>query len=150
MSKQSRSQPGAAVPSMPQAIGDGGQTAADWSSTPAAIAAQPTPARANKTIFAILSAVCLLVAAGYIGWAVLRGQSPRNGAGDAAVPVVEGDSASIALLAKQPHVLFQSQSAAHNTDGHRVALSTLDGLSGPRTLTPAQCQRVYYAGGQGL
>ncbi len=54
------------------------------------------------------------------------------------VPVTVGDWASVAT---KPHIVFRN--TASGTGYGQVALAPLDAPDGPRTLTPASCDRVY-------
>jgi hypothetical protein len=94
-------------------------------------------------IFTLLCIVCLAVAGGYAAFAAVRADSAAKRA--LAEPAAAPET--IAAISEQPHLLFlQSQGDAYR----RLALLPLDALDGSRYLTTQQCQRLYFAGGQGL
>ncbi|MGH2350449.1 MAG: hypothetical protein ACRDJN_02400, partial [Chloroflexota bacterium] len=111
------------------------------------------PARWRILIFATLCAVCLAVAGGYIALAAQRA-GPFPGAATTGPPEAAG-SAGISSSAQtldailaEPHVVFRS-TALGDTYG-KVMLAALDHPNGMRYATPLQCERVYFAAGQGL
>lgn len=113
---------------------------------PAVRSAPPLRAPGRVRLFALLAAVCLVAAAGYVGWAVLRQRSaPAVATG---VPVSAGGPSAVAALRDRPHLMFRS-TGGEGAEG-KVALVAASAPGGPRTPTALACDRVYAAGGQGI
>jgi uncharacterized repeat protein (TIGR01451 family) len=94
----------------------------------------PQRARARTWVFAVMVVVLVLAAIGYVAWARLR-DKPQPG----------GDGAAIAPGA--PAVLFQNMA---RTGRGRLAVAALADPDSTRRLADLNCDRVHYAGGQGL
>jgi hypothetical protein len=92
-----------------------------------------------KARLAVFAAIVVLAAVGG-GIYVLRAEREQTHAAGLApqVPVTVGDWASVAA---KPHIVFRN--TATGTGYGQVALVPLDAPDGPRTLTPASCDRVY-------
>ncbi len=125
------------------------------SDTPVAVTSPPDRSARDKRsllvqrpslrawLFGLLCAACFLVAGGYVGLAAQRTElaAKRASAEPASSPE------TLALRSGQPHLLFLQTGG---DDYRRVALVPLEAPDGPRYLTDLQCQRVYFAAGQGL
>jgi hypothetical protein len=79
-----------------------------------------------------------------VALAALRGAAAAREAPTAAV----GDAQALARVSRQPHLVFLS-TAVGDTYG-KVSLAALDAPDGPRYPTPLECERVYFAAGEGL
>jgi hypothetical protein len=111
--------------------------------TPASL--MPTPSR--YLIFAMLSAVCLLFAVGYVAWAALRSSSALADSSIVSVPVTDPDELPVALR-REPHIVFRS--ALGGSQSSPVALMPVSALDGPRSATALECERVHFSGGAGI
>jgi hypothetical protein len=97
--------------------------------------------RRRRTALAALCAGCLTVAVGYTVTAAARAQRQP-----AQTPVSEVPAAT--ALPASPHLLFRSTALGEGYGS--IAAVPLDAPGGPRTLTPLQCERVDFAGGNGV
>jgi hypothetical protein len=97
--------------------------------------------------FSILALACVLVAAGYIGWAALRAQE-QDPASQAGPPSTPADAAGIAKLRAGRSVAFIS--AGMGRDTGKASLLPLDQPAGTRLVTELRCDRIYQAAGRGL
>lgn len=91
----------------------------------------------RKTLFFAICVLCVAGAGAYTLAAALRGQGGLSGQAPAS-------AADLDTVAATPHLVFIDNAT------HHVALVPLAASDGPRYLTPLQCQRVYFAAGQGL
>lgn len=107
---------------------------------PAAAPRASWAGRGRWGVLAALCVACLAVGGGYLGLAARRAAPASS-----AAPV---DAAALAAVAARPHVLFLS-TAVGPTYG-KVALAPLDAPAGERVASALQCDRVYFAGGQGF
>jgi hypothetical protein len=111
-------------------------------------------------IFALLAAVCLMVAVGYTAWTVQRNAS-RVGA-TASLPEVTSNDGNL-IMSTSSHadispsllgasgaspMLFRS-TAVDDTYG-KVGLVPFETSDAARTITTMQCERVHFAAGKGL
>src|SRR5436190_4906528 len=103
-------------------------------------------------LFAVLSAICLVFAVGYVAWAALRHDTTVEGA--AAKEVISVPISAYAggdlttALQKEPQVVFLSTSARSYVGP--VAFLPLGAPGGPRAMSPLVCDRVHFAAGNGL
>ncbi|WP_117210349.1 hypothetical protein [Allorhizocola rhizosphaerae] len=92
-----------------------------------------------KARLAIFAAIVVLAAIGGAIYVLRAEREQTHAAGlPPQVPVTVGDWASVAT---KPHIVFRN--TATGTGYGQVALVPLDASDGPRTLTPASCDRVY-------
>ena len=90
-------------------------------------------------IFALVVTTTLVVGAGYVAWAALRGDSTEVKAG------------TIAAVSADPHVVFQNvRGQAGGKVYAHTALAALDQPSRDRAITGLVCERVYFAADRGL
>ena len=103
-------------------------------------------------LFAALSVVLLLVAAGYIAGAALRDRTTRGAPiaapAETADAVAAGSAAASAALRGGRQILFRGEPFA-DVNGH-LALAPLDAPEESRLITPLPCARVHFAAGWGL
>jgi hypothetical protein len=92
-------------------------------------------------VFAALCVLCLVIGGGYVTLAARRASAPPA----TSAPV---DRAALAALSVQPHLLFLSTAVGPSYG--KVALASLDAPAGERVPTALQCDRVYFAGGNGF
>jgi hypothetical protein len=137
-----------AIPRIAGATADEMPPAADQHGRPVRSSQHSHRTRANMRVFILLCGACLLVSAGYVGWAILRNQFPSLAPAGSGVPVENGDGKAIAALQALPHVVFRNLAPGRGSSD--IALTPLAASSGKRTLVAAQCERVYMAAGQGL
>ena len=100
------------------------------------------PGASPALAFAAILALCLVVGGGYVGFAAWR----AGGAARVSGPPV--DTAALNSVSAAPHVLFISM-AVGDTYG-KVALAPLDAPDAARVGSALQCDRVYFAAGNGL
>jgi hypothetical protein len=99
-------------------------------------------------LFGMLCAICVLLAAGYVIWAILRKQAVASATQAVPVALASSGPKALAALSKQPHLIFRS-TALGDTFG-KIGLVPLGAPDGPRTMTTMQCDRMYVAAGQGI
>jgi hypothetical protein len=99
---------------------------------------------ARVGLFVALCVICLLGAGGYIARARLH----TGFEAPSATTVRLGDASALEAPGRQPHLVFLS-TAVGDSYG-KVSLASLDTPDGPRTATSLQCDRVYFAAGEGL
>jgi uncharacterized repeat protein (TIGR01451 family) len=99
--------------------------------------ARPEGTRRRIVLFSVITAACVAIAAGYVGWAATR---------SAAAPAAA--DADIRLAAGAPVLLFQNLTGGDG--GNQVGLVPLDHPGAPRTLTGLSCDRLHFASGHGL
>ena len=101
----------------------------------------PKGSRSRGVFFAAIVAVSLSVAAGYVAWAALRGDSS---------PALAGSGRASAIRSA-PHVVFQNVGGrAGDRQYAHVALAPLDDPTLTRAGTRLVCERVYFAADRGL
>jgi uncharacterized repeat protein (TIGR01451 family) len=116
--------------------------------SPAAAPEQPRSGPSRGLIFALLAAVCVLVAGGYVAVAALRGEPDEGGSLTGPIDA-EGDVAEVAMVGGGTgSVLFQN--VVPGDHWGQVGAVDLGGAEWPRTMLPLECMRVYYAGDHGL
>ena len=103
--------------------------------TPTETSGSSSPTRASKWVFALLVAVLVSTAIGYVALARARDNPQAGSGGDAAVST------------GAPALLFQD--LATTASGH-VGVASLADLDSTRRLTKLRCDRVHYAAGHGL
>jgi hypothetical protein len=108
----------------------------------------PRSRLSRRSIFGLLSIVCVLLGVGYVTWVVLRHQAVIKNASASSVPISPDGPEALAALEKRPHIIFRSTAIGDSFGG--VALAPLVVPEGPRTLTTLQCDRVYLAAGVGI
>jgi hypothetical protein len=102
------------------------------------------PRSARVGLFTALCVVCLLVASVYVARARLRAGFDAP----SATTVKLGDATALGALGHQPQLVFLS-TAVGDSYG-KVSVASLDAPDGPRSATSLQCDRVYFAAGEGL
>jgi hypothetical protein len=95
-------------------------------------------------LFTVLVVVCVAVGGAYVVYA--RGNDPRNG--KPTEPLAAGNDAERAAVMAEPHVAFRNTELGSNFG--KVELVPLSAPSGPRYVTPLQCDRVAMARGVGV
>jgi hypothetical protein len=115
----------------------------------AAFAQPPAPTERRRLsrglIFGLLMAACLAFAAGYVAWARLRMQPAAPIA--ATLPATAAPVSAAGAARPAPAVIFRSTALdAFGT----VATVPLGTPNQPRAITKLNCDRVYFAGGQGV
>lgn len=110
--------------------------------------------RQRVGLFALICAVCLAVAVGYVWYRArqVAGTAPASGQ-PAVAPLAPGEGAAAApveagALPERPFVAFRSSVI----DSGYGLLSTvpLDSPAGPRSPTGLSCERLYFAGDSGV
>jgi hypothetical protein len=97
----------------------------------------------RTTLFALVCVASAGVIALYA--TVLR---PAAEGAVSATTVMHSDPGVIQSIASEPHVLFRSTSLKGGYG--QIAMLPLDGLDTARIFTSLECERVYYAAGQGI
>jgi hypothetical protein len=97
----------------------------------------------RRLVFAVVVAVCLVVAIAYVGRATLR---ERSAPGQAEVVTPAARAALASLGRSTPRVVFQH--VARDDDYARIAVAASAG--GRRTIVGRVCERVHFAAGRGL
>jgi uncharacterized repeat protein (TIGR01451 family) len=120
----------------------------------AAVLEDPTPAARSLRltrhgmIFAALCAVCLLVAGGYVAWAVVRDGSGSGGAIGGPIND-DGAPGSIARVrGSTGAVMFQN--VVTGDHWNQVGIVPLGETDGERSMMPLRCLRIHFAAGRGL
>lgn len=110
-----------------------------------------TPAMSGvsrRIIFAALSAVCLLVAGGYVAWAVIRDET---GSGlSTGGPIDNGGAPGSIARISGPAGAVMFQNVLPGDHWNQVGLVPLGQPEGARTMMPIRCLRVHFAAGRGL
>lgn len=99
-------------------------------------------------LFAALCAICLLVAGGYTLLASRRAETTTVASANAPASNQAPVAASLAAIRGQPYALFRSTNLGSSFG--KVELAPLAEPQGPRFTTALDCERVYFAAGQGL
>jgi len=111
-------------------------------------AAPPITTPSRTLIFAVLCAVCILVAGGYVAWAVLRDES-GTGLSTGGPMDDAGAPGSIARISSPAGaVMFQNVFPGDNWN--QIGLVPLGQPEGARSMMPIRCLRVHFAAGRGL
>jgi dipeptidyl aminopeptidase/acylaminoacyl peptidase len=113
---------------------------------PAIGASQPARRKLSRgALFAVLLVACVTLAIGYVAWARLRTSATTQVAANA--PVTATTGAALPAGSLPPSVIFRSTQL--DTFG-ATALVPLAKPTTARNLTTLNCDRVYFAAGQGV
>jgi hypothetical protein len=108
------------------------------------VAARSSRRRSSRLAFAVLAAVCVAVAIGYVSWTVVRDSSTQPGA------TAERAGASLAGSAAQNDTRVLFQHVARDADYARIAVAPVAGQAGSRDILPLTCERVHFAADRGI
>ena len=100
----------------------------------------------RRAVIAVLVIACVVVAVGYVRWAVRRTGANRGAAPEGAV--FGDDAAARALIDHAPTVMFQNDVTG---DGWaEVGVVPIASPAGSRAIVPLRCRRLHFSGGRGL
>ena len=98
-------------------------------------------------MFAALCLACLVVAAGYVAWAIFRDEPGNPGAGGQ-IGDLNSPGTIARISAPRGGLLFQN--LVPGDHWNQVGIVSPDEVGGSRTMLPLRCLRVDYAAGRGL
>jgi uncharacterized repeat protein (TIGR01451 family) len=124
------------------------------SSQQAAVPDDPTPAAKtlrltrHGMIFAALCAVCLMVAGGYVAWAVVRGDAGSGGG--IGGPINDGGAPGSIARVRGSTGAVMFQNVVTGDHWNQIGIVPLGQPEGERSMMPLRCLRVHFAAGRGL
>ncbi|HVL25260.1 MAG TPA: DUF11 domain-containing protein [Thermomicrobiales bacterium] len=106
-----------------------------------------TDARRRRVLFAALCAVCVLVAGGFIAWAVIRDGGAGSSVGG---PIGDGGAPGSLAGVSGASGALMFQNVVSGDYWNQVGLVPMGHPEGSRSMMPLRCRRVHFAAGRGL